>query len=168
MTFTYWMYNCLLLLSSINMHNDLFLFRSHLPSACRLSAWWPRRWCRDTRSSSLKGVSQKQPQCSDRSSVCVFVCGQWLSASKTRGSSCPPGILYFTVTHKRMTTVLFCPCSWKYLRNACLLSIFSLLHLTGDDYWFSFITPVAQHSTYSELNVKNLTFDKLVVHSNRK
>lgn len=61
MKFKRWIHSRFSLLLSLDVHADLLI---SLPllflTSCRLSAWWPRRWCRDTRNFSLKGVSQRE------------------------------------------------------------------------------------------------------------
>lgn len=84
MTLACWMCNCFLLLPSINMHNDLLISLPPLlcSSPCRSSAWWPQKWCRDTRSFSLNGVSQSRSSSASDISYCSSACGQWLSIAE--------------------------------------------------------------------------------------
>lgn len=122
--FTCWMCNCSSQFLSINMRNDLLISppTSLLLSPCRLSAWWPRRWCRDTRRFSLKGVSQGKSSRSTSALSHEFLCG-WCV-----GNDCvsQTGILYFTVTHKRMTTTPSCKCVAKLLSALPEINLYPL------------------------------------------
>lgn len=82
-----------------------------LSSACRSSAWWPRRWCRDTRSFSLNVVSKsRHGSISDWSCVLRGVQGGkgvgGVNDCQSQGHVDSPEGLYFSVTHKRMMTVI--------------------------------------------------------------
>lgn len=88
------------------------------PSLCRLSAWWLRRWCRGTKSSSLRGVSQCKSSCSASMIAAGFrwvICGLWLC---TRELSSRDDV-FLTTTHKRMTTAVGCTCVWKEVHPVC-------------------------------------------------
>lgn len=93
MLFTYWMYNCLLQLSVYKYAQWPAYFppTSRLLSPRRLSAWWPRRWCRDTRSFSLKGVSQRSSSRS-MSALCPALLSGWWA-----GDGCQSHTLTWTL-----------------------------------------------------------------------
>lgn len=149
------------------------LFLSRLLSPLRLSAWWPQRWCRDTRSFSSKGVSQNR---SSRSTSVLFLSG-WRVGSDCVSQTHMDTLLSFRDaifccdTHKGTMTIVFCKCSQTAAHSVWNHSLIPCGHFC---YWFTpqgylwkakrkYQTNVSLHQSHTDMSTMSVLISSQLI-----